>query len=440
VVVAALVVLAAVDRVSVKLFGSIMAADIFSSPDRDRFFKSIGFRWYDLPPTNNPDGIPTPYALYHCQQVERDVVTELRTASAAVGQVLLETWQILREMDDEDLEYYGFPESTWNIIHWDATPPWCMRLDWCWNEQTETYKVIEVNSQTPSFWYEPTIGNGLVAAHFGLQSVDSDPGSLLAKTLQVQLYQAAQQLGKPLSHCQVGFTALNNPEDLNTMNWLSSYHPGSKAFPLERMRLDNRQRVYDSEDNQQIDILIMWYPLEWLILDTDSRGEELWPELERLILDKKVALINFGSAFALQSKGVFALIRDMGIGEFSPAAAAAIQRYFPKTAVDEIEIGDSYFAKPIFGRQGEGAVAVIDGEEAFAGNCADPFYTEQPYVYQELLEFPTTIVAGAEMTELWGVWLYYDQGQMVADALGKRLSKSKVTDDGAYWCPIGFAL
>jgi hypothetical protein len=61
-----------------------MAADIFSSPDRDRFFKSIDFRWYDLPPTNNPDGIPTPYALYHCQQVERDVVAELRAASAAV--------------------------------------------------------------------------------------------------------------------------------------------------------------------------------------------------------------------------------------------------------------------------------------------------------------------------------------------------------------------
>jgi hypothetical protein len=43
------------------------------------------------------------------------------------------------------------------------------------------------------------------------------------------------------------------------------------------------------------------------------------------------------------------------------------------------------------------------------------------------------------MTELWGVWLYNDEGKMVADALGKRLSKSKVTDDGAYWCPIGFA-
>jgi glutathionylspermidine synthase len=416
-----------------------MTANIFESPDRDRFFKSINFSWYDLPPASNPDGIPTPYALYYCQQVIPQVVAELRLASAAVGQVLLEAWRILQQMDDEDLEYYGFPEATWRLIRWDTTPPWCMRLDWCWNETTGTYKVIEANSQTPSFWYEPTIGNGLVAQHFGLQSIDPNPGDLLAKTLQVQLAQAARQLGKPLDKCQVGFTALNNPEDLNTMAWLSDYHPGSRAFPIDRLRLDNRQRVYDSSDNQTLDILLLWYPLEWLILDNDSSGEPLWPELERLIVDKKVAIVNFGSAFALQSKGVFAMIRDLGGGAFSPAAAAAIQQYFPKTAVDEIEIGDSYFAKPIFGRQGEGAVAVIDGEEAFAGNCNDPFYTEQPYVYQELLEFPTMTLDGKEMTELWGVWIYNDGGTMVADAVGKRLSKSKVTDDGAFWCSIGFA-
>jgi glutathionylspermidine synthase len=415
-----------------------MTANIFESPDRDRFFKSIKFPWYDLPPTNNPEGIPTPYALYYCQPVAPQVVEAIRAASTAVGQVLLETWQVLREMDEEDLEYYGFPEATWKLIKWDTAPPWCMRLDWCWNQATETYKVIEVNSQTPSFWYEPTIGNGLVAEHFGLQPIDANPGALLAKTLQVQLQQAAQHLGKPLTNCQVGFSALNNPEDLNTMAWLSGYHSGSRVFPLERLRMDNRRRVYDSEDQQSIDILILWYPLEWLILDTDSSGEELWPELERLIMDKKVAIINFGSAFALQSKGVFALIRDMGLGAFSPAAAATIQQYFPKTAVDEIEIGDSYFAKPIFGRQGEGAVAIINGEEAFAGNCNDPFYTEQPYIYQELLEFPTITLAGQEMTELWGVWLYNDGGTLQADALGKRLSKSKVTDDGAYWCAIGF--
>ncbi len=70
------------------------------------------------------------------------------------------------------------------------------------------------------------------------------------------------------------------------------------------------------------------------------------------------------------------------------------------------EIGSSYFAKPVFGRQGEGAYAAIDGVKAFAGNSDDRYYTEQPYVYQELLEFPTLELSDTRMTELWGVWLY----------------------------------
>jgi glutathionylspermidine synthase len=416
-----------------------MSADIFDSADRTRFYQSIDFPWYNLAPASNPEGLPLPYALYYCEPVSGQLVADLRTASAAVGQVLLEAWEVLREMDDEDLESYGFPEETWQLIRWDSAPPWCMRLDWCWNVDTGTYKVIEVNSQTPSFWYEPTIGNGLLATHFGLKPLDPEPGKLLQKTLQAQLQQAAQRLGKSLDKCQVAFTALNNPEDLNTMAWLSRYCPGSKLFPLEQMRLDNGRRVYDVLDGQTIDILLLWYPLEWLILDTDGQGDPLWPEVERLILQNKVAMINFGSAFALQSKGVFALIREMDLGVFSAAAMATIAQYFPKTALDEIEIGESYFAKPVFGRQGEGAVAVIDGEDAYTGNLSDPFYTEQYYVYQELLEFPTMTLAGQEMTELWGVWLYNEGGVMVADALGKRLSKSKITDDGAYWCAVGLS-
>jgi glutathionylspermidine synthase len=416
-----------------------MTAGMFNSPQRDAFFRSIGFPWYNLPPSNNPDGQPQPYALYHCQPVSPQVVQDLRRASEAVGVVMMEAWSFVRQLDDEDLDYYGFPPETWQVIRADDRAPWCMRLDWCWNDRTKTYKVVEVNSQTPSFWYEPTVGNGKTATHFGLQPLDAEPEKLLRSSLQAQLERAAAQINKPLDRCQIGFTALNNPEDLNTMAWLSGYVPKGRVFPLENLRLDNGHYLYDRSERQPIDILFLWYPLEWLILDQDGDGEYLWPEVERLILQNKLAIVNFGSAFALQSKGVFALIQELAEGNhLSPEAIATVRKYFPKTVLDDAEIGETYFAKPIFGRQGEGAVAVIEGEEAFYGNMADSFYTEQPYIYQELLEFPTMSLAGQEMTELWGVWLYNDgSDRLVADALGKRLSKSKVTDDGAYWCPIG---
>jgi glutathionylspermidine synthase len=418
-----------------------MTPDIFNSPERDRLYRSIDFPWYDLPPSNNPDGTLTPYALYHCDRVSPDTISQLRAASEAVGELLMETWGIASELDEEELEYYGFPIETIELIHFDTLSPWCMRLDWCWNRATETYQVIEVNSQTPSFWYEPTVGNNLVAPQFGLQPIDKYPAQTLQSSLIAQLERTAKYLNKPLKNCRIGFTALNNPEDLNTMRWLSKYCPGNNvdAFGLENLRLDNDRGVYNSANGDRIDILFLWYPIEWLLSDTDDNGEYLYPEFLNLILDRKVAVVNFGSAFTLQSKGIFALINDLGTTIFTDRSAAAIIDYLPKTAMSAAEIGSSYFAKPVFGRQGEGAYAVIDGVKAFTGNFEDRYYTEQPYIYQELLEFPTVELGGTNMTELWGVWLYNDgNDRLIADAVGKRLSVGKVTDDGAYWCPIGY--
>jgi glutathionylspermidine synthase len=417
-----------------------MRGDIFNSPDRDRFFESIDLPWYNLPPSNNPEGKPTPYALYHSDRVTPATISQLRQASEAVGKVLMEVWGFLSELEDEELEYYGFPAETIELIQFDVLPPWCMRLDWCWHPAMDTYKVIEVNAQTPSFWYEPTVGNNLVAPHFGLKPIDAFPGQVLKESLIKQLQRTAKYLGKSLSDCRIGLTALNNPEDLNTMRWLSRYCPGDvDVFALENLRLDNDRCVYNVTNGQPIDILFLWYPIEWLLSDTDENGDYLYPNFLDLILNRQIAVVNFGSAFALQSKGVFALINDLGTSVFSDAAAAAIIDYFPKTAMTPEAIGNSYFAKPVFGRQGEGVYATIDGVKAFSGNTEDPYYTEQPYIYQELLEFPTINLGDTQMTELWGVWLYNDgKDNVIAEAVGKRLSVGKVTDDGAYWCPIGY--
>jgi glutathionylspermidine synthase len=418
--------------------------DIFNSPERAQFFQSIDFPWYDLPPTNQPQGSATTYALYHCDRVSPDTVAKLRQASEAVGIVLMETWELLREFHADDLEYYGFPIETIELIQFDELPPWCMRLDWCWNPQTETYRVIEVNSQTPSFWYEPTVGNNLVAPHFGLQPIENYPTRMLQQSLSDLLQRAAKDLDKPLNSCRIGLTALNNPEDLNTMRWLSRNINIDRCrnldiFGIENLRLDNNRCVYNAANREPIDILFLWYPIEWLLSDTDEDGEYLYPDLLDLIFEQKIVIVNFGSAFALQSKGIFALIQDLGLSVFSDDAAAAILDYFPKTAMSPADIGTSYFAKPVFGRQGEGAYAMVDGIRTFTGNVADSYYTEQPYIYQELLEFPTVEIAETEMTELWGVWLYNNgRDRLIADAVGKRLSIGKVTDDGAYWCPIGY--
>lgn len=72
--------------------------------------------------------------------------------------------------------------------------------------------------------------------------------------------------------------------------------------------------------------------------------------------------MNFASAFALQPKSIFALITDLGLDFFTPELAETVFDLFPKTAQTSDEMGDTYFAKSVLGRQGEGCFSMISGK------------------------------------------------------------------------------
>lgn len=421
-----------------------MDAHLFESSERDQLFRSMRLTWYNLCPIDGETGLPipeeqVPYALYHCHPVSSQMIQAMQRASERVGRVFMKMRSLIQTLDEATLLDYGFPEETIRLVKYDPLPPFCMRLDWCWNEAQQLYKIVETNPQTPSFWFECTEGNRKVAEHFGLQDPTPAAPVLLKASLNQHLHRAAQHLGKPLSSCSVAFTSLNNPEDLGTMQWLSNHFEGeSLVFPLEYLRIHDGDRLFYERTGQPIDILFMWYPVEWAIHDVDEAGKRLWPALEQLILDRKVVIINFGSAFMLQPKSILALISDLGYDVFDDQDAATVIDYFPKTSLNPSDIGGSYFAKPILGRQGEGGFAVEAGAIATRSSNNDPWYTEQPYVYQELLEFPTVEIANNTMTAVWGAWLYNDGNDcLAAGGVGMRVSEGKITDDYSYWCPIG---
>lgn len=421
-----------------------MDVDIFNSPERKRFFQSMKMGWYNVCPIEEGTGIPLtdqeiPYALYHCHKISPQTIQEIRHASELVGGVLMQAWSVIRNLDEETLLDYGFPKESIKIVKFDSLAPFCMRLDWCWNEETGVKKVIETNPQTPSFWFECTEGNNTVAQHFALKEPMLEAQNILSLTLNQHIQRAASLLKKPITKCRVAFTSLNNAEDLGGMRWLSShFHHKSAVLPLEYLRIKDGKYLFDYRNGKPIDILFMWYPVEWVIYDTDENGAELWAGLEQLILARKVVIVNFGSAFVLQPKSVFALITDLGLNIFNDQDAQTIFQYFPKTSLIPDKIGNTYFAKPILGREGEGGFAVRSGKIAIRSHSNDPWYTQQKYVYQELLDLPKVEIAGEFMTAVWGAWLYNNgNDRLISGGLGMRVSEGQITDNISYWCPIG---
>lgn len=416
----------------------------FNCPQRDRLFKSLKLTWYNLCPIDGETGLPLanqqmPYALYYCHQVSQQTIQEIKQASELVGRVFSDVWSVIRTLDEDALLYYGFPPETIKLVKYDALAPFCMRLDWCWNEESGVKKIVETNAQTPSFWWECTEGNREVAKYFGFKNPDEEAQNLLRITLNQYIQRAALLLNKPIEECRVAFTALNNAEDIGTMQWLSrNFQDKSTIFPLEYLRIKDGEYLFYERTGEVIDILFMWYPIEWAIYDEDETGKRLWPALQELIVNKKVVIVNFGSAFSLQPKSIFALINDWGLDFFGEENAATIFDYFPKTSMTAEAIGNSYFAKPILGRQGEGGFAVNAGSISAQSNNNDPWYTRQNYVYQELLDFPKIPIMGKPMTAVWGVWLYNNgSDRFVSGGVGIRVSDGLITDDYSYWCPIG---
>jgi glutathionylspermidine synthase len=415
----------------------------FAGAERDRLFRSINMPWYNLCPIA-PNGLPIPseqkpYALYHCHPISPTQLQRLYTAAERVGRVLLEMRSVIRNLDAEALLEYGYPEAAIKVVKFDPLTPFCMRLDWCWNESQQVFKVIEANVQTPSFWFECVEGNTKVAQHFGFKPAEPTLPEQLKIYLNRQLQTAAKFLNRPLEQCHVGFTALNNVEDMGTMRWLSrAANVETDVFAIEQLRIQDGEYLFNPKNGQRIDILFLWYPLEWAIHDRDANNKELWSALEDLIVRKKVAIVNFGSAFALQPKSVFALITDLGLDFFNEENAKTIFDHFPKTDQTPNSLGDTYFAKPVLGRQGEGCLSIVKGKISAQSLNQDPWYTDQDYVYQELLNFPTIHLGGQSMTALWSTWLYNDgTDHFVPAGVGLRLSSGQITDDDSYWCPIG---
>lgn len=355
--------------------------------ERSHFYNKIEHFW--------PDLYGAEYALYDISPIDKPDLKLIRLCTHRVGRIFFKAAGLLRNVEDQTLIDMGFPEVTLPFLRQKTIPSESViaRLDLV--KHGNTYKCIEINSDTPTFIKELFYINGLVAKEFDYEDPNEGTEKELGQAIRTSVTDSAKWLEEVEPY--VVFTAHeDNIEDRNTVIYLQDlYGLPSKFIPLHNLRIEPGKGLYD-EKGRKIDILYrQTFPIESLITDEDSSGNNIGLWLLELVNDKKLAIINPPSAFLLQNKAVQAVIwglHENGDDFFTEEEHKWIAQYFLPTyleadpfLLDQLP----YVKKPIFGREGD-TVQIFGASGNLLLEEQHKTYCDIPSIYQKYIELPHT--------------------------------------------------
>jgi glutathionylspermidine synthase len=357
------------------------------SIDRKKFYSKIENFW--------PDLYGEEYALYDISSIDKRELDAIRLCTHKAGLVFFKVCELLRNADSNTLLDMGFPKETLDFLRLKTIVPETViaRLDLI--QTNNTYKVIEINSDTPTFIKELFYVNGLAAREFGYEDPNDGAEDLLANAVRKSILKSARWVDEVEPF--VVFTAHeDNIEDRNTMLYLQKlYGLPAKFIPLNHLRIEPGNGLFD-DNGRKIDILYrQTFPIESLIMDEDSSGNKIGQWLLDLVIEKKLAIINPPSAFLLQNKSVQAVIwglHESGDSFFTEEEHSWIEEYFLPTYLepDTFLLKQSPFVKkPIFGREGD-TVQIFSPAGKLLLEEAQKTYSDVPSIYQQFIELPRT--------------------------------------------------
>jgi glutathionylspermidine synthase len=399
----------------------------FYGPLRDKFWPEL----YDME-----------YALFDLHLISREEITELRLAAERISKIFTKTADMLRKADNKVLWELDFPEDTYRYIRLKTIQPESViaRMDFA--NTPQGYKVLEINTDTPTFIKECFHINGLVCKEYGVrdpnQGMEKELGDAV-RTAIVDSFKYIGGIGIPYvvftshgDHIEDKFTSLYLMEQCGLVN--------ATYCSLNELKI-NEHGLYDAY-NRKIDVLYrQTYPIEDLIHDRDGETNvNVGRMLLNHVIKRKVAVLNPPSAFLLQSKGVQVII--WGLHEeatfFTDEEHEWIERYMLPTYYEAewfIEDRETFVKKPSFGREGD-TVEIFNPDGSLRYADKNRSYTDCSPVYQQYAELPKatikTLEGKKEAHLLTGCFLINGK----ASAIGLRAGNI-ITDNASYYLPVG---
>jgi glutathionylspermidine synthase len=398
---------------------------------RLQFYSTIPEFWFNL--------YGGEYSLYHSHILPRQEIEEIRFATEKLGALFFKSAKILRKMSAEVLQDLGIPLKAIQFLKFKSIGPETIISRFDFVKNGSQIKMLEFNSDTPTFIKECFYVNGLVAKHFNQKDPNTNELNLLKNAVTKAIIESIKTLENQ-HQPNVVFTAHHDHmEDWLTCKFLSDIIPiPTKLVPLNEITLFEDQ-LYDS-DGVPIDVLYrQTYPLEHLIEDCDENGNKIGLKLLELVKRKKIALINPISSFLLQTKALQAFIWGLKDNRhfFNEEDTETIEKYMLPTFLDsEPLLGSTTFVvKPVFGREGD-TVTIYNpnGEVTIKNNLQS--YQKELQIYQEYIELPTITIetekGEEQLSYLFGSFLIAGN----ASAIGVRAG-GKITANESYFLPMG---
>ncbi|MCZ8535943.1 glutathionylspermidine synthase family protein [Paenisporosarcina quisquiliarum] len=399
-----------------------------------------------------PDLYEVEYALLDIKKHSLAEVKDIRKAAEQVGAIFRKVVPLLRELDDETLLQLGIPSEALAYCRLKSIPQDTIigRLDFVVSESG--IKLMEFNSDTPTFIKEAFQANDYVCNYYGAANPNETSVDLLRKEMRKAVAASWNHLNRPGTPKIVFTSHGDNIEDLWTTRFLQEH----LDLPSEYVSLDQLQILTEPvEENgvitdsglftpsgERIDILYrQTYPIEHLVNDKEpTTNENIGQELIKLIIENKVMVLNPPSAFLLQSKAVQALI--WGLHEenlyFTTEEQQVIGQYFLPTYLEPdkfLTLNMPYVRKPSLGREGD-TVEIFNGAGETIDEEPQKTYIDNLPVYQAFYPLPETEVQTTLGTKhvhlMYGCFLLNDK----AGAIGIRAGGA-ITNNLSYFLPIG---
>lgn len=396
-------------------------------------------------------------SFLHNQTISLNKITkltqdELDNISIKIAQLFDKSSKSMQQEDLGTLGEYCYDINTINLIKVDDSNLCYMRLGFV-VDISGNPRLIEINSQTPSFNFELEEGTDIVLSQAKLNTRDTKYEVALHNCFKDNLLDCAENIDKKLLDCNIGILTCDSFEDIfqanyfkriikdlkicNTVEVLTNKHFGFKKTTGKPFR---DELGYTTE----YDIILNWYPLEFSCDKEDGKypnGTLFKDLLLKAIENKQVAIFNGIQSFVCQNKYLYNYTQEFFKKDI---LALDLSKYLVNSFYTEDKVKkvhDDWIGKPIWGRQGNGVFGMKNNVSFRSReNQKDDYYNNQYYIYQENPQLKTVLLEKDGVNTFVNITLekfvYKTKHGWKAGGQGLRVTSDEVVKDSSQWVVI----